>query len=171
VGDANATASKPRKGRNPKEVGLARGRGGEREDPEGANVRRVVLSGPGETGTGRRTPAVGSKAPRSVQVWEGSRSAQVDEELPPQRRIPMRKRVGVRARWARRAEEDGNPERRITAKEHEDRETGTDRWRVKPWRRNPRSACRVEQTCKPEVVRLVGRLRKPGDGQRRGWNP
>jgi len=83
VGDANAATSMPREGRNPDEAGPARDRGGEREDPEGANVRRAVLSGSGETGFGSRTPAVGSKAPRSVQVWEGSRSAQVDEELLP----------------------------------------------------------------------------------------
>lgn len=126
VGDANVATSKPRKGRNPTEVGLARDRGGEREDPEGANVRRVVSSGSGETGFGSETLSVGSKAPRSVQVWEGSRSAQVDEELPPQQRIPTRNSVGVRARWARRAEEDGNPVRQTTTKEHKDRE---DRYR------------------------------------------
>lgn len=118
MGDATAAASKPRKGRNPKEVGLARDRGGEREDPEGANVRRAASSGSGETGFGSEALSVGSKAPRSVQAWEGSRSAQVDEELPPQRRIPARSSAGVRAKWVRRAEEDGNPGRQTTAKEH-----------------------------------------------------
>lgn len=95
-----------------------KGRGGEREDPEGANVRRVASSGSGETGFGSGALSVGSKAPRSVQAWEGSRSAQADEELQPQQRIPTRKGAGVRARWARRAEGDGNPGRQTTAQEH-----------------------------------------------------
>jgi len=117
VGDATAAASKPQEGRNPAEVGPARDSGGEREDPEGANVRRAASSDPGETGFGREALSVGSKAPRSVQVWEGSRSAQADEEFLPQRRIPTRNSVGVRARWDCRAVGDGNPVRQTTTKE------------------------------------------------------
>lgn len=83
MGDASATASEPRRGRNPTEVESARVPGGDREDPEGANVRRAVSSAAGETVVGSGTLSVGSKAPRSIQAWEGSRSAQADEELPP----------------------------------------------------------------------------------------
>lgn len=83
MGDATAAASKPREGRNPDEVDSARSPGGEREYPGGANVRRAASSGSGETGFGCEALSVGSKASRSVQAWEGSRSAQADEELLP----------------------------------------------------------------------------------------
>jgi hypothetical protein len=104
VGNATAATSVPRGGRNPVEVDSARSPGGEREDPEGANVRRAISSVSGETEIGREMLSVGSKAPRSIQAWEGSRSTQVDEEPPPQQRIPTRKsegsgQDGIAARW------------------------------------------------------------------------
>jgi hypothetical protein len=83
-----------------------------------------------ERGAGRRKPARSlcrSKESQCVVAWGLGRD-------------------GIAARW--RMETLGGGQRRRS----QDRETGTDRFVVMPWRRNPRSACGVEQTHKPEAA-------------------
>lgn len=67
---------------------------------------------------------------------------------------------------------EGNHERREMAKKHAAGRQQAIVLRQSSEDFNPRSACRVEQTCKPlQAFGLVVRLRKPGDEKRRVWNP